>query len=251
MLNVIRYSQVIGLVAVDSSTTRHLGEVEDIWADDAGRITYFSSSAGYLPLDQVSGIGELAVSTYGQLVILRPGHPLRLHALAIQSSIGEPLGKIDDFLFDWQTGQIVAYLLVGDIATPFGGRAVLYPADVREIEIDRLTIRAGGEGRLVSEFEGLDGFLSEQPQQVRQLVRILGDRLHDPIAPQDRPEAVRVKIKAVSNELAETGHHDLDALAEATQFLHDRWESLQQSISRTSHRTKAALESAWKQLINK
>ena len=52
------------------------------------------------------------------------------------------------------------------------------------------------------------------------------------------------------DELAETGHHDLDALAAATQFLHDRWE-IQQSISRTSHRTKAALESAWKQLINK
>jgi len=251
MLNIIRYSQVIGLVAVDSSMNGHLGEVEEIWLDDAGRIKYFSSSEGYLPLEQVSGIGDRAVSTYGRLVMLRPGPLHRLHGLAVQSSMGEPLGRIDDFLFDWQTGQIAAYLLTGDIAAPFGGRAVLAPEDVREIVVERLTIRAGGEQQLTSEAGGLEGFLSEQSQQVRQLVRVMGDRLHDLITPEDRPEAVRVKIKQVSDELAGSDGNDRDALTAATQFLHDRWESLQQSISRTSHRTKAALESAWKQLTSK
>lgn len=247
MLNVIRYSQIIGLVAVDSSTTRHLGTVEDIWLDDAGRIAYLSSSEGYLPLEHISGIGDRAVSTYGQLVMLRPSHLHRVHGIAVWSAMGEQLGWIDDFLFDWQTGQVAAYLLAGEIAEPFGKRAVLYPEDVREIEIEGLTMRAGGEQRLTSEAEGIEGFLSEQSERVRQLVRIMSDRLEELIEPDDRPEAVRVKITAVSDELAGTERHDRHALAQATQFLHDRWESLQHSISRIGHRTKAALESAWKQ----
>lgn len=91
--------------------------------------------------------------------------------------------------------------MAGDIASPFGGRAVLAPEDVQEIEIESLIIRSGGEERLTSEAEGLKGFLSEKSQQVRHLVRVMGDRLHDLIAPDDRPEAVRVKIKTVSDEL--------------------------------------------------
>ena len=105
--------------------------------------------------------------------------------------------------------------MAGDIASPFGGRAVLAPEDVQEIEIESLIIRSGGEERLTSEAEGLKGFLSEKSQQVRHLVRVMGDRLHDLIAPDDR------------------------------------WESLQHQIGRASHRTKAALESAWNQLTNR
>jgi uncharacterized protein YrrD len=251
MLNVIRYSQIIGLMAVDGTTTTPLGAVEDIWLDGAGRIAYLSSSEGYLPLEQVSGIGIEAISTYGQLEMLEPSHLHRLHQLAVQSAIGEPLGWIDDFLFDWHTGQIAAYLVAGDIAAPFGGRAVLDPEDVQEIAIESLIVRSGGEERLTSEAEGLKGFLSEKSQQVRHLVQVMGDRLHDLIAPDDRPETVRVKIKTVSDELAGTDSHDRHTLAEATQFLHDRWESLQHQIGRASQRTKTALESAWNQLTNR
>jgi uncharacterized protein YrrD len=250
MLNAIRYSQIIGLMAVDGTTTTPLGAVEDIWLDEAGRITYLSSSEGYLPLEQVSGIGTEAISTYGQLVVLDPSDLHRLHRLAVQSAIGEPLGWIDDFLFDWQTGQIAAYLVAGAIAEPFGGRAVLDPEDVQEIAIASLIIRSGGEERLTSEAEGLKGFLSEKSQQVRHLVRVMGDRLHDLITPDDRPEAVRVKIKTVSDELSADGH-DRHALAEATQFLHDQWESLQHQIGRASDRSKLALESAWNQLTHR
>jgi PRC-barrel domain len=147
MLNAIGSSQIIGLMAVDGTTTTPLGTVEDIWLDRAGRITYLSSSEGYLPLEQVSGIGTEAISTYGQLVVLEPSHLHRLHRLAVQSAIGEPLGWISD-------------------------------------------------------------------------------------------------------ELSADGH-DRHALAEATQFLHDRWESLQHQIGRASDRAKAALESAWNQLTNR
>jgi uncharacterized protein YrrD len=250
MLNVIRSSQIIGLMAVDGTTTTQLGAVEDIWLDEAGRIAYLSSSEGYLPLEQVSGIGTQAISTYGQLVVLEPSHLHRLHRLAVQSAMGEPLGWIEDFLFDWQTGQIAAYLVAGDVAEPFGGLAVLDPEDVQEIAIASLIVRSGGEQRLTSETEGLKGFLTEKSHQVRHLVRVMGDRLHETIAPEDRPETVRVKITAVSDELTDSGYHDRHAISEATQFLHDRWESLQHQIGRASHRAQAALESAWKQLTS-
>jgi hypothetical protein len=62
---------------------------------------------------------------------------------------------------------------------------------------------------------------------------------------------VRVKIKTVSDELAASGEHDRHALKEATDYLHEQWHHLQQSISRAGSRTKAALDSAWRQLTGK
>jgi uncharacterized protein YrrD len=177
MLNVVRYSQIIGLIAVDSATTRHLGQVDEIWLDDSGQIAYLSSSERYLPLEQISGIGTQVVSTYGQLAMQVPSNVHRLHQLAVHSAMGEPVGWIDDFLFDWHTGQIMAYLLAGDIAEPFGERAVLSPEDVEVIVLDRLIIRPHGKERLKGETEGLKGFLSEKSDQVRHLVNMIGDRL--------------------------------------------------------------------------
>ncbi len=248
MLNVIRYSQIIGLMAMDSTTTQSLGEVEEIWLDDCKRIAYFSSRAGYLPLEQIAGIGTHAVSMHGHLVTPSPTPLYRLNRLEVQSAMNKPLGWIDDFLFDWHTGQIAAYILAGDIAEPWGGRAVLYPEDVQTVVIDRVVLQSGSEARLSSEADGLMGFLSEKSDQVRHLVQTMRDRLHDLITPHDQPKAVHVKIQEVSNELATSGQSDHHALKEATDLLHDHWENLQQSIGRASHRTKVALESAWKQL---
>jgi hypothetical protein len=158
---------------------------------------------------------------------------------------------VEDFLFDWQTGEISAYILAGDIATPFGDRAVLFPEDVETIVAEAMIVREGGEDCLKSESEGLKGFLSEKSRQVQDLVHTMGDRLHDLISPQDRPEIVRVKIKDESDELAASGHHDRHALQEATDFLHHQWESLQHSISRAGQRAKSALDRAWTNLAGK
>jgi uncharacterized protein YrrD len=251
MFNVVRYSQIIGLIAVDSSTASRLGEVEEVWLDELGRIAYLSSVEGYLSLEQVSGVGTTAVSTYGRIYDHAPMNLRRLYRLVVQSTLDEPLGWIEDFLFDWHTGEIVAYILAGDIAEPFGGRAVLYPEDVREIVAEKVVIREGAKARLQSEAEGLKGFLSEKSHQVRHLVKIIGDRLHDLISPHDKPEVVRVKIETASDELADSDEHDRQALKEATDFLQEQWQHLQQSISRAGSRAKSALDSAWKQIAGK
>lgn len=62
MLDVVRRSQLLELIAVDSATASHLGTVEDVWLDESGRIAYVSSVEGYLPLEQVSGVGTHALT---------------------------------------------------------------------------------------------------------------------------------------------------------------------------------------------
>jgi hypothetical protein len=171
-----------------------------------------------------------------------------LHQLAVQSTVGEPLGWIEDYLFNWHTGEIAAYILTGAIAEALGERAVLWPEDVQATVANTVIVREGTKDRLSRETEGLKGFLSEKSHQVRHLVQVLSDRLHNVISPHDRPNVVHVKIQEVSDELAASGHHDHHALREATEFLHDHWESLQHRIERASSRVQFALNSAWKQL---
>lgn len=251
MLNIVRRSQIQGLIAMDSSTISHLGEVEEVWLDATGKVTYLSGSAGYLPLEQVANISNTALSTYGRLDVDAPTNLRHLDQLEVQSSLGEPLGWVEDFLFDWHTGEIAAYILAGRLAESLGEYAVLYPEDVQEITVGHLVIREGAQDHLKPESEGLQGFLSEKSQQVQHLVKVIGDRVHHLISPQDRPEVVRVKVKAVSDEIAASNHHDHNALQEATAYLHEQWESLQESISRSGNRAKTALDSAWKHLTGK
>jgi hypothetical protein len=163
-------------------------------------------------------------------------------------SLSTPLGWVEDFLFDWETGDIAAYIIAGEIAAPFGGRAVLFPEDVAIIDTEAIVIKEEAQNRLKSESEGLKGFLSEKSQQVKNLVRRMGDRLSKLLSPQDKPEVVRVKIKEIKDELAQSGQHDKNALEEASEFLQDKWEDFQDSLSRTGKRMKQAIDSAWKRL---
>jgi uncharacterized protein YrrD len=132
----------------------------------SGRIAYFSRKEEYLPLEQIAGVGMGAVSVYHRLVVDTPENLYRLHKIPVQSRQGEANGWVEDFLFDWQTGEITAYILGGEIATPFGGRAVLYPEDVEEIASDMVIVREDIKDKLYSEPEGLKGFLSEKSQVV-------------------------------------------------------------------------------------
>ncbi|QYO65082.1 hypothetical protein [Leptolyngbya sp. 7M] len=45
-----------------------------------------------------------------------------------------------------------------------------------------------------------------------------------------------------------SGRHDKNALQEAAEFLQDKWNAVQQSLSRTEQRLKQAVDSAWTRL---
>jgi uncharacterized protein YrrD len=248
MLNIIRRSQVIGSTIIDSATASRIGNVEELWLNELGHVAYLSGENGSFPLAQVSGVGENTVSVFHRLSIEPPDNLRSGYRFPVRSVLGTHLGWIDDFLFDWQTGDIAAYVLMEDPEHPLNYRSVLLSEDVVVGMQDAILVREGMEYSLKSESEGLKGFLSEKSHQVQDLVRTMGDRLHHVIAPEDKPGVVHLKIKEASDELAASGHRDHDALPEATEFLHDQWESLQHGISRTSHRAARALDSVWKQL---
>ncbi len=237
---------------LDSATASRFGTVEEVWIDDRGQVVYLGTSEGYTPLEQVSVIGPDAVLTYSPTLLPQTALNLRrLYRLPVRLSMTDALGWVEDFLFDWETGNIAAFILSGDIAAPFGGRAVLYPEDVEVIEAEAVVLREGAQERLKSEPEGLKGFLSEKSQQVKNLVKTIAHRLQSLVSPHDRPEVVRVKIKEVSDELAASGQHDKNALQQATEFLQDEWESFQQSLNRASERVKRALDAAWNRTSKK
>lgn len=252
MLNVIRRSQMIGLTTMDRNTAKGYGKVEEVWVDPSGRVAYVSSDEGYFPIDEVATVGSDGVLTYSFTGINSPNDPLnQLNRMAVRTQRGhDPIGWIEDFLFDWETGDIVAYVLGGDIATPFGGRAVLFPDDVKTIDADVVVIKDEAKDRLKTEKEGLQGFLSEKSQQVRNAVKQILSRAQSLISPDDSPETVRVKVKQVSDELSASGKHDKNAVQEATEFLQDQWQDLQNRVTRAGNRMKKALDKAWKRLTN-
>lgn len=245
MLNIVRRSQLIGLMVVDRSTAAYLGEVEEVWLDDFGQVVYVSGTEGFLPLEQVAGVSTQALWLYGNLPMPKPIH-LNRSRLTVRSATGQAMGWVDDLLFDWQTGDITAYVLAGEIAQSLGGRAVLAPDDVETIEVGYLILQAGATERLHSE-NGLQQFLSEKSHQVRHLVELMRDRLHHLINPHDHPDVIRVKIQTVGDEFANS--HDHHTVTEAIAVLQQEWHQLQTDISRAAHRTQSAFEAAWKYLI--
>ncbi len=251
MFNVVRRSHVIGLTAMDGSTATRYGRVEEVWVDDHGQVVYVASDAGYTPLEQIAAIGPDALLTYSDLVLSPAASLRRLYQMAIRvPSTESPLGWVEDFLFDWESGDIAAYIIAGDIAAPFGGRAVLFPEDVETIDVEGIVIKEDAKDRLKSEAEALKDFLSEKSQQVKNLVKRMSDRLAQLLSGQEKPEVVRVKIKEVRDELARSGQHDKNALEEATEFLQEKWQELQHRLSRTGQRMKQALDSAWQRLTH-
>lgn len=251
MMNVIRRSQIIGLMAIDGSTATKYDYIKEVWLDENGQVVYLSGSEGYTPIEQVSIVGEDAVLTYSNEVFEAPRNLHHLDRLEVSYSRSDPLGWIEDFLFDWETGNIAAYVLGGDIAESFGGRAVLFPDDIETIDAEAIIIKDSAKNRLKSETDGLRGFISEKSQQVKHLVQKMVSRLRNSIRPQDEPEVVHIKIREVSDELADSGKHDRDILNEATEFLQDKWSDLQRSISLTSKRMESALDSSWRKLTHR
>ncbi len=250
-MNVIRRSQVIGLMAMDGSTASEYDCIEEVWLDESGRVIYLGGREGYIPIEQISIVGDDAVLTYSSSFLKPETNLFHLNQMRVSYPASDPLGWLEDFLFDWETGEIAAYVLGGDIAEPFGGRAVLFPDDIETINAEVIVIKEEAKNRLQSEAEGLKGFISEKSRQVKHLVRKIGDRLRSLIHPQDEPEVVHVKIREVSDELTESGKYDRDALTEATKFLQDKWSDLQHSIGRTSKRMQSALDSSWQELTHK
>lgn len=249
MINIVRRSQIVGLTTMDGSTATQYDRVESVWLDGEGKVVYLKGSQGYTPIEQISVVGDDAVLTYSNEVVQSPQNLRRIDRMEVSTLTSAPLGWVEDFLFDWESGDVVAYVLAGTIGEPFGGTAVLYPDDVKIIDGKTIILKEGAKNRLQSEKEGLKGFISEKSQQVKHLVKKMSDRLRNYISADDKAEAIKGKIKQVSDELA--GSVDKKALAEATEFLQDKWQELQKTATSAGKRIKFAANAAWRELTHK
>lgn len=250
MFNIIRYSQMIGLTAIGNTTNSHLGNVEEIWLDESGYVTHLSSRQRYWSLTQVASVGKEIVSVDRPLMVASPPHLHRGYQLAVRSRIGETLGWVEDFLFDWHTGEIVAYILAGEIAIYLGERAILLPGDIEKYTPEALIIPEGARNLLKPELEGSKDFICEKSDQVKFLIHEITDRLQRLFSLNDGPDKLQIKIQQVSEDLASTNEYDQRHLAEATEFLHDQWASLQHGFNRNLNLAQTALEKAWKEILS-
>lgn len=110
MINVIRRSQIVGLMTMDGSTATKYDRVEEVWLDKNGRVVYLAGKEGYTPLEQVSVIGPDAVLTYSSNIFEASSNLRRLNRMQVSFPMSDPLGWVEDFLFDWETGDIAAYI---------------------------------------------------------------------------------------------------------------------------------------------
>lgn len=250
MFNIIRYSQVVGLSAVGNTTNSHLGNVEEIWLDESGYVTYLSSRQRYWSLNQVASVGRGTISVDRPLLVAAPPHLHHGYQLPVRTKIGETLGWVEDFLFDWHTGEIVAYILAGEIAIYLGERAILLPGDIEKYTPEALIIPEGARNLLKPELEGSKDFICEKSDQVKFLIHEITDRLQRLFSLNDGPDKLQIKIQQVSEDLASTNEYDQRHLAEATELLHDQWASLQHGFNRNLNLAQTALEKAWKEILS-
>jgi len=136
-------SEVIGRAVVAREGGKELGRIKDLVVDPAGKqVLGFVVSEGPLRSTKVAAwpalqaIGpDSVVLNAAESVVKADDAPdiksvldldLRIHGLRLHTTEGKDLGKIEDFLFDDQTGAVQGYELSGGFfADAFGGRSFL------------------------------------------------------------------------------------------------------------------------------
>lgn len=238
MTNVVRYSQLLGLLTIDGATGTRCGYAEELWMDGQGRVVYLSSQQGYVPLEHILRIDPDIVLASRYWSDIRPRNLHALHQRPIDSNLGETIGWIEDFLFDWQTGEVVAYVVGGELARPYGEFAILDPRDVAAIDTRAVVLREGASRRLKSEAEGLTALLNQTSKTVKRLAKTVGDRLQTL-----RPDFPAVHPKSVHIPMDVTGDRPSHENAPLKQWQHQ--------MQRMGKRTKAALGAAWEELTKR
>lgn len=187
MLNAVCHSQILGLVTVDSSTSSHLGKVEDVWVDRSGKVAYLSGCGGYLPLTQVAEVSTFGIAIAGSLLPESPANLYQLNHRVLQSRAGECLGWVEDFLFNWQSGEILSYVLSGDIARPFGGQTVVTAEEMQELAVLGIGIRTGASPHGLKQSQGYWEFWRGLSQTVVDCLERMSNYLQGRISLQNPP----------------------------------------------------------------
>ncbi|MCU0549187.1 MAG: PRC-barrel domain-containing protein [Leptolyngbya sp. Prado105] len=194
MAEIVRQSEMLNQTVLDRDSMQELGQVEVLWMyPKVNRVLGFICKSGWLGskktafnLDQLASIGSNGVLVNSAPVETDAEKVKKLESLVgseVWTDRGDQVGKIIDYLFDLETGEIQHYLYVSDgwggivgsvyLLPPnyilrFGNQRVLVPQE----SVTSFAVYRGG---VQEKFSKVKDRLKEERSQVTQEVKSLAE----------------------------------------------------------------------------
>ena len=149
MVDTVRRSQLIGIETMDYETVTPYCSIDEVWVNPLGRVSYLTTNhQACIPIDQVSNITHNPVLTHILSLMSQPNELYRLHHVSVLTSPSQaPFGWVEDFLFDWTTGDITAYVICGDNTAHLDRRTMLFPDEVEQVVDEFMVLKADTNNR--------------------------------------------------------------------------------------------------------
>ncbi|HTL89792.1 MAG TPA: PRC-barrel domain-containing protein [Leptolyngbya sp.] len=190
MAEIVKQSEVLNQTVLDRDSMQELGQVEVLWMyPKVHQVLGFICKSGWLGkkktafnLDQLASIGSNSVLVNSKPVETDAEKVKQLESLVgseVWTDAGDQVGKVVDYLFDLETGEIQHYLYVSDgwggivgsvyLLPPnyilrFGNQRVLVPKD----SVQSFAVYRGG---VQERFSKVKDLLKDEKTQVVQEVR--------------------------------------------------------------------------------
>ncbi|WP_017305269.1 PRC-barrel domain-containing protein [Spirulina subsalsa] len=183
---IIQQSQLIERLILDRNTTVKIGTFDQFWIDPQGHVVdglicrhgFLNQQKKYIPWSQVETIGEDSILVdCSEKSKQKPGKCSLIIGHELWSSQGNKIGKLVDFIFHRETGDIKGYLFVkeGWKGALFEGVHILSPLGISRVGDKRVMVLQAAldkaekyqEG-LGSKFEQAMQFLQEDYQKTKQ-----------------------------------------------------------------------------------
>lgn len=209
MAEIVKQSDVLNQTVLDQSSMQELGQVEVLWMyPKVNRVLGFICKSGWLGkkktafnLDQLETIGSSGVLVNSPPVETDAEKVKQLETLVgsvVWTDAGDQVGKIVDYLFDLETGEIEHYLYVSDGLSGIVGSVYLLPSNyilrfgnqrvlVPKESVESFAVYRGG---VQEKFSKVKDLLKDEKTQVTQEMRSLSELA--------REKARRLKEKARS-----------------------------------------------------
>lgn len=194
MAEIVRQSEVLNQTVLDRDSMQELGQVEVLWMyPKVHRVLGFICKSGWLGsrktafnLDQLDTIGSNGVLVNSPPVETDAEKVKKLESLIgseVWTDAGDQVGKIIDYLFDLETGEIQHYLYVSDGWGGIVGNVYLLPPNyilrfgnqrslVPQESVESFAVYRGG---VREKFSKVKDRLKEERTQVTQEARSLAE----------------------------------------------------------------------------
>jgi uncharacterized protein YrrD len=217
---VIKQSDLLNQVVLDRASMREVGHIEVLWTyPKAHRVFGFICQSGWLGsrktafnLDQLEAIGSDGIITNSPPVETDAEKVRQLESLVnyeVWTDAGDRVGKISDYTFDLQSGEIQHYLYVSSGWGGIGGSIYMLPpnyilrlgnrrAVVPEGAVESFAIYRAG---IQEQFSKAKDLLREEKTQVSEEMRSLVQQAREKA--RSLTEQAREKARLVADQVRE------------------------------------------------